>query len=157
MKTKDSPMVCETFVLNVCFDWPSTAHSTLRNKTFTETTRRLVSPFPFVLIDPKTKNKKQKTKNKKQSHHNSTQLFIFHSFFLFGTCTGDALIQYESVGAELCENPLFNIQPGDRVGICMRNYPELLVSFLAITAAGGVAIPLNAMWGTDVSVLNITS
>ena len=28
----------------------------------------------------------------------------------------------------------------------MRNYPELLISFLAITAAGGVAIPLNAMW-----------
>ena len=139
------------FLFERLFRLTSTAHSTLRNKTFTETTRRLVSPFPFVLIDPKTKTKK------KQSHHNSTQLFIFHSFFLFGTCTGDALIQYESVGAELCENPLFNIQPGDRVGICMRNYPELLVSFLAITAAGGVAIPLNAMWGTDVSVLNITS
>ena len=57
--------------------------------------------------------------------------------------------QYEAVGAELFENPLFNVQPGDRVGICMRNYPELLIAFLAITAAGGVAIPLNAMWGTD--------
>ena len=31
----------------------------------------------------------------------------------------------------------------------MRNYPELLISFLAITAAGGVAIPLNAMWKSE--------
>jgi long-chain acyl-CoA synthetase len=57
--------------------------------------------------------------------------------------------QYDAVGAELFENPLFNVQPGDRVGICMRNYPELLIAFLAITSAGGVAIPLNALWGTD--------
>jgi long-chain acyl-CoA synthetase len=28
----------------------------------------------------------------------------------------------------------------------MRNYPELLISYLAITAVGGVAVPLNAMW-----------
>ena len=62
---------------------------------------------------------------------------------------GQALHQYEALGAELFENPLFNVQPGDRVGICMRNYPELLVSFLAVTAAGGVAIPLNAMWGSE--------
>jgi long-chain acyl-CoA synthetase len=62
---------------------------------------------------------------------------------------GQVQSQYEAVGAELFENPVFNVRPGDRVGICMRNYPELLVSFLAITAAGGVAIPLNAMWGTE--------
>ena len=62
---------------------------------------------------------------------------------------GEAHRQYEALGAELFENALFNVQPGDRVGIAMRNYPELLVAFLGITAAGGVAIPLNAMWGAD--------
>ena len=61
----------------------------------------------------------------------------------------DARRMYEAIGAELCENPHFGVQHGDRVGIAMRNYPELLVSFLAITAAGGVAVPLNALWKSD--------
>jgi len=43
-----------------------------------------------------------------------------------------------SLGVAL-RGELFNIKPGDRVGIVMRNYPELLISFLAITAVGAVA------------------
>ena len=38
------------------------------------------------------------------------------------------------------------MQPGDRVAIVMRNYPELLVAMMAIAAAGGVAVLLNAWW-----------
>ena len=30
-----------------------------------------------------------------------------------------------------------------------RNYPELLIAFLAVTAAGGVAVPLNALWKSE--------
>jgi long-chain acyl-CoA synthetase len=52
--------------------------------------------------------------------------------------------EYEALGAELMTS--FGVKPGDRVGIAMRNYPELLISFIGITAAGGVAVPLNAMW-----------
>jgi acyl-CoA synthetase (AMP-forming)/AMP-acid ligase II len=62
---------------------------------------------------------------------------------------GDAHRMYEAIGAELFENPHFNVQKGDRVGIAMRNYPEFLISFLAISAAGGVAVPLNALWGSS--------
>jgi len=62
---------------------------------------------------------------------------------------GEAHRIYEAVGAELFENPHFNVQRGQRVGIAMRNYPEFLIAFLAITAAGGVAVPLNALWGTE--------
>lgn len=38
------------------------------------------------------------------------------------------------------------VLPGDRVGIAMRNYPEWLSAFVAITAMGGVAVPINS-WG----------
>jgi long-chain acyl-CoA synthetase len=38
---------------------------------------------------------------------------------------------------------------GDRVAIAMRNYPEWIATFAAITAVGGVAVPMNAWWQTD--------
>ncbi|MEW9531342.1 class I adenylate-forming enzyme family protein [Microbispora sp. NPDC049125] len=40
----------------------------------------------------------------------------------------------------------FGVRPGDRVAIAMRNYPEWIVSFSAVLAAGAVAVPLNAWW-----------
>lgn len=41
------------------------------------------------------------------------------------------------------------IAQGDRVGICMRNLPEWVITFLAVTYAGGVVVPLNGWWGTS--------
>lgn len=38
------------------------------------------------------------------------------------------------------------IAPGERVGIAMRNYPEWLSAFIAITSIGAVAVPINS-WG----------
>ena len=38
---------------------------------------------------------------------------------------------------------------GDRVAIAMRNYPEWIAAFVAITSVGAVAVPLNAWWVTD--------
>ena len=38
------------------------------------------------------------------------------------------------------------ISSGDRVGIAMRNYPEWLTSFIAVTSMGAVAVPINS-WG----------
>ncbi|WP_337186325.1 class I adenylate-forming enzyme family protein [Phenylobacterium sp.] len=35
---------------------------------------------------------------------------------------------------------------GDRVAIAMRNYPEWMIAFQAITAIGAVAVALNALW-----------
>ena len=40
----------------------------------------------------------------------------------------------------------FGVQPGDRVAIAMRNYPEWSVAFWAATSAGAVVVPLNAWW-----------
>jgi long-chain acyl-CoA synthetase len=42
-----------------------------------------------------------------------------------------------------------DVAPGDRVAIAMRNYPEWIATFAAITAVGAVAVPMNAWWQTD--------
>ncbi|WP_066943910.1 class I adenylate-forming enzyme family protein [Microtetraspora fusca] len=40
----------------------------------------------------------------------------------------------------------YGVRTGDRVALAMRNYPEWVVAFSAILAAGAVAVPLNAWW-----------
>jgi long-chain acyl-CoA synthetase len=42
----------------------------------------------------------------------------------------------------------YGIRKGDRVAIGMRNYPEWITAFLAITSLGGIAVALNALWNT---------
>ena len=44
------------------------------------------------------------------------------------------------------------IVAGDRVGIAMRNYPEWLSAFVAITSIGAVAVPINS-WGNERDLL----
>jgi long-chain acyl-CoA synthetase len=41
------------------------------------------------------------------------------------------------------------VGPGDRVAISMRNYPEWILAFTAITAIGAVAVAMNAHWQAD--------
>jgi long-chain acyl-CoA synthetase len=43
----------------------------------------------------------------------------------------------------------YGIRPGDRVAIGMRNYPEWIVAFAAITSIGAIAVSLNAWWSAD--------
>lgn len=38
------------------------------------------------------------------------------------------------------------VEPGDRVAISMRNYPEWVIAFKAITAVGAIAVAMNALW-----------
>src|SRR5262245_13113337 len=38
----------------------------------------------------------------------------------------------------------FGVAPGDRVAIAMRNYPEWITAFAAVTSIGAVAVSLNA-------------
>lgn len=40
----------------------------------------------------------------------------------------------------------YGIGKGDRVVIAMRNYPEFCTAFMAITALGALAVPMNAWW-----------
>lgn len=43
----------------------------------------------------------------------------------------------------------YGVEPGDRVAIAMRNYPEYIVAFAAITSIGAIAVCLNAWWTTE--------
>ena len=40
----------------------------------------------------------------------------------------------------------FGVAKGDRVAIAMRNYPEWVLCFAAITSIGAVAVAMNALW-----------
>lgn len=43
----------------------------------------------------------------------------------------------------------YGVQRGDRVAIGMRNYPEWVIAFAAITSIGAVSVSLNAWWTAD--------
>ena len=40
----------------------------------------------------------------------------------------------------------YGIQPGDRVALAMRNYPEWMAAFIGVIAIGAVIVPVNS-WG----------
>lgn len=41
------------------------------------------------------------------------------------------------------------VQPGDRVAIALRNYPEWIFGFMAATSVGAIAVAMNAHWQAD--------
>ena len=43
----------------------------------------------------------------------------------------------------------YGIGKGDRVAICMRNFPEWVFAFTAITSIGAVAVAMNALWTAE--------
>ncbi|MEM7362547.1 MAG: class I adenylate-forming enzyme family protein [Pseudomonadota bacterium] len=43
----------------------------------------------------------------------------------------------------------FGIEKGDRVAISLRNYPEWVIAFEAVTSIGGIAMCMNALWEAD--------
>ncbi len=43
----------------------------------------------------------------------------------------------------------FGVRAGDRVAISMRNYPEWVLAFTAITSIGAIAVAMNALWQSD--------
>jgi len=55
--------------------------------------------------------------------------------------------QIDALGAALVDD--YDVVPGTRVAIAMRNYPEWVVAYAAIVSIGAVAVCLNAWWTTD--------
>jgi long-chain acyl-CoA synthetase len=43
----------------------------------------------------------------------------------------------------------YGVRPGDRVAIAMRNYPEWVIAFAAITSIGAISVSLNAWWSEE--------
>jgi long-chain acyl-CoA synthetase len=58
----------------------------------------------------------------------------------------DTMAQVDALGAALVAR---GVKPGDRVAIGMRNYPEWVVSFAAITSIGAISVSLNAWWTAE--------
>ncbi len=59
----------------------------------------------------------------------------------------DGLARVDALAAMLVER--FGVTRGDRVAIAMRNYPEWIFAYFAITSIGAVAVGVNAWWTTD--------
>jgi len=55
----------------------------------------------------------------------------------------DVMRHVDALAALLVER---GVQKGDRVSIGMRNYPEWVIAFAAITSIGAVSVSLNAWW-----------
>jgi long-chain acyl-CoA synthetase len=51
------------------------------------------------------------------------------------------------IGAVLTDD--LGVRPGDRVAIAMRNYPEWMTTFGAVTSIGAIAVAMNALWGPE--------
>ncbi len=58
----------------------------------------------------------------------------------------DALKQAERVAGALSE---LGVQPGDTVGIAMRNYPEWVWTYMGVTSLGAVVVAMNAWWSGE--------
>jgi long-chain acyl-CoA synthetase len=43
----------------------------------------------------------------------------------------------------------YGVSKGDRVAISMRNYPEWILAFTAVTSIGAIAVAMNALWTPD--------
>jgi long-chain acyl-CoA synthetase len=56
----------------------------------------------------------------------------------------DVMAEADALGHALVRH--YGVQPGDRVGIAMRNYPEWIISFAAILSIGAVSVSMNAWW-----------
>lgn len=62
--------------------------------------------------------------------------------------------QAATLAAALIEE--FGVGKGDRVAISMRNFPEWMIAFTAITSIGAVAVALNALWSPDEMAYGLT-
>lgn len=50
----------------------------------------------------------------------------------------------------------YGVVHGDRVAISMRNYPEWVLGFMAVTSIGGVAVAMNALWQPEEMAYGLT-
>jgi acyl-CoA synthetase (AMP-forming)/AMP-acid ligase II len=54
--------------------------------------------------------------------------------------------QFRAIAALAADLAAGGVKKGDRIALAMRNLPEWIVAFFAITVSGAVAVPLNAWW-----------
>ncbi|MEO7397284.1 MAG: class I adenylate-forming enzyme family protein, partial [Ilumatobacteraceae bacterium] len=60
---------------------------------------------------------------------------------------GDVRDRFAALGAALVGR--YGVRKGDRVAVAMRNFPEWIISFAAITSIGAVSVSMNSWWTGD--------
>lgn len=60
---------------------------------------------------------------------------------------GQVREQFSALGAALVER--YGVVKGDRVAVAMRNFPEWIISFAAITSIGAISVSMNSWWTED--------
>ena len=60
---------------------------------------------------------------------------------------GEVMTRVDELAVTLVDG--YGISPGDRVAVAMRNYPEWIISFAAITSIGAISVSFNAWWVTE--------
>jgi long-chain acyl-CoA synthetase len=43
----------------------------------------------------------------------------------------------------------YGVKKGDRVAVSMRNYPEWIISYMAVSSIGAMFVAMNALWSSD--------
>jgi len=66
----------------------------------------------------------------------------------------EAFVKASHIARLLIEK--FGVEKGDRVAISMRNYPEWILAFMAITSIGAVAVAMNSLWTRDEMIYGLT-
>jgi long-chain acyl-CoA synthetase len=66
----------------------------------------------------------------------------------------DEILTYEDVWRHSCTlaHALvdeFGVKKGDRVALAMRNYPEWIIAYAAVTSVGGMLVAMNALWSPE--------
>ncbi len=64
--------------------------------------------------------------------------------------------QFRAIAALAADLASGGVGKGDRVAIAMRNLPEWIVAFFAVTTLGAIAVPLNAWWTGEELVYGLT-
>lgn len=67
---------------------------------------------------------------------------------------GEARARVLQVANALIED--FGVQPGDCVGLAMRNYPEWVLGWWAIQMAGAAAVEMNSFWNGEELTYGVT-
>ena len=60
----------------------------------------------------------------------------------------DLMDEADAIAAAL---QVVGLQPGDRVALAMRNYPEWMAAFIGVISIGGVIVPVNS-WGKPADI-----
>ena len=64
------------------------------------------------------------------------------------------MAEVDALAAALVDR--YGVRKGDRVAVAMRNYPEWIVSFAAITSIGAVSVSMNSWWTEDEMAVSYT-